>query len=114
MASPTKFHPLAPASTLELHQRFMPLIERGALLVSLPSAGGPIPYQLGDPFYLLLQLPGSEERHPLEGTVVWVNPQGDGPRRGVGVQLPAGSPLLSQIERLVQPHLSEDTPNWTF
>lgn len=114
MAQQPAFHPLILSSTLELHQRFMPGIQQGALLVSVPEGEAGPAYQLGDPFYCLLQMPGSGERYPLEGVVVWLNRHGEGPRRGVGVQLPANSPLLRVIEGLVRDHQAAGTPNWTF
>lgn len=61
---------------------WMPFILSGAVFV--PDVEGAC---LGEAIFLLLLLPGANERISASGQVVWVNPAGTAARQGIGVRL---------------------------
>ena len=65
-----------------LRSIWMPFILSGAIFVpDVENAG------LGERIFLLLLLPGRQERISTGGQVVWINPAGGAARPGVGVRL---------------------------
>jgi len=59
----------------------MPFARNGGLFI--PDAEN---YALGDPVFLLLKLPGSDNRHAVQGKVFWISPPGSSRGAGIGVR----------------------------
>ena len=81
-----------------LRSIWMPFILSGAIFVpDVENAG------LGERIFLLLLLPGRQERISTGGQVVWINPAGGAARQGVGVRLqdPEGATRTS-IEQCLE------------
>ncbi|MFC0269404.1 PilZ domain-containing protein [Kushneria aurantia] len=78
---------------------WMPQLENGGLFMPTRDA-----FHLGQRVYLLLSLPGEQERRPVSGVVAWVSPVGMTGRRtpGIGIHLDAEEqPLRVRIEALL-------------
>lgn len=94
----------------QLYASYMPFINGGALFV--PYQRQP---QLGKEVFVVVTLPDSKERMPLNGKVVWVHHKGQGSRpAGFGIQLGAdetGLRIKNEIERLLA---GVDTDKSTF
>jgi len=60
---------------------YMPFARNGGLFI--PDAEN---YALGDPVFLLLKLPGSDNRHAVQGKVFWISPPGSSRGAGIGVR----------------------------
>lgn len=91
---------------------FMPLLERGGIFVPTRER-----YELGQEVYLLLTLPGEEERIPVTGQVVWVSPDGVAGRRvpGIGIHFsPEGQAVRERIETLLEGQLDKGAPGYTL
>ena len=65
-----------------LRAMWMPFILSGAVFVPDVEDAG-----LGESIFLLLLLPGANERIPANGQVVWISAAGTAARRGIGVRL---------------------------
>ena len=68
-----------------LRAMWMPFILSGAVFVPGIKDG-----RLGEPVFLLMLLPGSDDAHErvaASGEVVWVNPPGAAMQAGIGVRL---------------------------
>ncbi len=65
-----------------LQAMWMPFILSGAVFVPGIEDG-----ELGEPVFLLMLLPGANERIAASGEVVWVNPPGAAVQAGIGVRL---------------------------
>ena len=74
--------PLAIDSPGTLQAMWMPFVLSGALF--LPDVTDA---ELEQKFFLLLSLPGVQERIAVSGQVVWINPAATVMRQGIGVRL---------------------------
>ena len=97
-----------------LHAAYMPYLKQGGIFV--PTARR---YFIGDEVFLLLTLPGSSERLPVAGKVVWVTPPGAQGNRtaGIGVQFAdsaEGESVRSKIETTLVGMGNSDTPTQTM
>ena len=90
-----------------LQSMWMPFILSGALFVPGIEDG-----RLGEGIFLLLLLPGIQERIAISGEVAWVNPAGGALRCGIGVRLQQNEGgARSVIEtRLAQCNEPADSP----
>lgn len=83
-----------------LYASYLPFVNRGALFI--PSSKQ---YDLGDDVFVAIILPGSSERMPLNGKVVWVNHKEQANRpAGFAVQFGTDTPsvrMKNEIERLL-------------
>ena len=74
--------PLQIGDTDTLRAMWMPFMLSGAIFVPGVEDGS-----LGEQVFLLVLLPGADERIAASGEVVWVNPAGAALRPGIGVRL---------------------------
>ena len=80
-----------------LRSIWMPFILSGAIFVpDVENAG------LGERIFLLLLLPGRQERISTGGQVVWINPAGGAARQGVGVRLLSRTATRTSIEQCLE------------
>ena len=83
-----------------LYASYLPFVNNGAIFV--PSTNS---HELGDEVFVAITLPGSSERMPLNGTVVWVNYKAQANRpAGFAVQFGTDAPSIkmkNEIERLL-------------
>lgn len=97
-----------------LYAAYIPLFAEGGIFV--PTARD---YRLGEDLYLLLTLPGDEQRHPVAGKVAWVTPANapGGRTQGVGVRFPGDDKsraLKARIEEMLGPALGSPKPTQTI
>jgi len=76
-------------------------------------------YRLGDDVYLLITLPGDQQRYPVAGKVAWITPpRASGNRtQGIGVRFPKdekSSELKLKIEQILGTSLISDRATQTF
>lgn len=66
-----------------LYSVYMPFVKNGGLFIPTDK-----PYKLGDEVFILLTLPGSTDKIPISGHVIWITPKGSQGNKtpGVGVQ----------------------------
>ncbi|GGX81283.1 type IV fimbriae assembly protein [Litchfieldella qijiaojingensis] len=91
---------------------YMPWLERGGIF--LPTKEH---YPLGQDVFLLLTLPGENERLPVTGQVVWVSPPGVSGRRipGIGIQFRAEDQAVrDRIETHLAGHLDKGASTYTL
>ncbi|MEQ6887650.1 PilZ domain-containing protein [Halomonas sp. CS7] len=91
---------------------YMPVLERGGIFVPTRER-----YELGQEVFLLLMLPGDEERVPVTGQVVWVSPEGVAGRRvpGIGIHFsPEDQAVRDRIETLLAGQLDKGAPTYTL
>lgn len=84
-----------------LRAAYIPLFRHGGIFVPTLRE-----YRLGDEVYVLITLPGEEQRYPVLGSVAWVTPARalGGRAQGVGVHFPGdekSAQLRSRIEELL-------------
>ncbi|WP_230658846.1 PilZ domain-containing protein [Psychrobacter sp. I-STPA10] len=83
-----------------LYASYLPFVNNGAVFI--PSNQQ---YQLGDDVFVAVTLPGSSERMPLNGKVVWVNIKAQANRpAGFAVQFGTDAPgirMKNEMERLL-------------
>ncbi|MBS9779596.1 MAG: PilZ domain-containing protein [Moraxellaceae bacterium] len=84
----------------KLYASYLPFVKNGAIFI--PSNQ---PKKLGDDVFVAITLPGSSERMPLNGKVVWINqkPQAGRPQ-GFAVQFgtdATGLQVKNEVERLL-------------
>ena len=85
-----------------LYNAYMPYIRHGGIFVPTLRE-----YRLGDEVYVLITLPGDEQRYPVLGSVAWVTPARalGGRTQGVGVHFP-GDEKSAQLRRRIEESLS--------
>lgn len=81
-ASKGRVLPLLIDNHVTLHAMWMPFILSGAIFVPDVEDG-----YLGERIFLLLWLPGANERIAVAGQVIWVSPSAAASRQGIGVRL---------------------------
>ena len=100
--------------TAQLLEIYMPFLKRCGIFV--PTAKR---YFLGDEVFLFLTLPGSTERLPIAGRVVWVTSPGAQDNRvaGIGLEFPdgdAGGVIRNKVEDLLVGMLNSDKHTLTM
>jgi len=90
--------------------RSMPPICRFLRMAAF-SCRRPRPHQLGDEWFMLLQLMDDPTKHPVAATVAWITPHGaqGGKTQGIGVHFSAdesGKALRGRIEQILAGHLA--------
>lgn len=97
----------------KLYASYLPFIQNGAVFI--PSTQQ---QQLGAQVFVAVTLPGSSDRMPLNGKVVWVNHRTQGNRpAGYAIQLgkdEAGLRIKNEVERLLAGKLDSDRPTFTL
>ncbi|MEQ6918280.1 PilZ domain-containing protein [Halomonas aquatica] len=91
---------------------YMPVLERGGIFVPTRER-----YELGQEVFLLLMLPGDEERMPVTGQVIWVSPEGVAGRRVPGIGIHFGvddQAVRDRIETLLAGQLDKGAPTYTL
>lgn len=97
----------------KLYASYLPFIDNGALFI--PSSQQ---QSLGSQAFVAITLPGSTERMPLTGKVVWVNHRSQAQRpAGFALQLgkdEAGLRIKNEVDRLLAGHINSDKPTFTL
>ncbi len=93
---------LALPDEASLRAAYIPLFRHGGIFVPTLRE-----YRLGDEVYVLITLPGDEQRYPVLGSVAWVTPARalGGRTQGVGVHFP-GDEKSAQLRRRIEESLS--------
>ena len=97
-----------------LYAAYIPLMTDGGLFV--PTTRD---YRLGEDIYLLLSLPGDQQRYPVAGKVGWITPANasGGRTQGVGVRFPSDEKtrgLKIKIEEILGATISSSKPTQTI
>lgn len=91
---------------------YMPFVLGGGVFISSNK-----PVALGQEVFVVVTLPGSSERYPVTGKVVWYHHRSQGMRpAGFGVQLTGdeGGRLRNDIEKLLAGQPAQDRPTFTM
>jgi type IV pilus assembly protein PilZ len=100
------------ANEQELYLCYLPFLKHGGLFIKTDKK-----YLLGDEVFLLLTLL-NEEKTPVAGKVVWINPKGCGGNRPQGIAVHFGEldngKTRDKIERLLAQNLRSDKPTFTM
>lgn len=93
-----------------LYSSYMKFLPNGGLFIPTTRS-----YDLGDKVLMLLKLFGSEQKHPIEGRVVWLTPEGSQGNKvvGIGVEF---SDQHAHIKTLIEASLGAqlDSDRMTF
>lgn len=104
--------PFNPPDKTTLYKSYMPFIKGGGLYIVTSRK-----YEIGTEVFLLVKMPGSNDRLPAVGRVVWVNRSGSVSHpSGVGVQFaetPENELVKDKIDLLVA-GIPDDTPTFTM
>jgi len=105
---------LAVKDRATLYNIWMPFIKNGGIFVATPNR-----YSLGDEVFVMMSLPGSTERLPVAGKVIWISPPGATGNRpaGIGVQLAdsgEGAAVRNKIEVQLTGIPDPDKPTQTM
>ena len=96
-----------------LHACFMPYVVGGGLFVQSRQE-----VKLGQEVFVAVNLPGVDQRLPLNGKVIWINYRDSAQRpAGFGVQLPndaTGQRIKAQIQSLLSKLAGSDKPTFTL
>lgn len=99
--------------TSTLYSSYMSFVTNGGIFV--PSNRK---HTLGEDVFVAFTLPGSSERYPLNGKVVWVNEKGTTMKpAGFGMQFgtdPNSLKLKNEIERLLAGEVESSRPTFTM
>lgn len=94
-----------------LYASYLPFVKNGGIFIPSNQIKS-----LGEDVFVAITLPGSNQRMPLNGKVVWINqkPQANRPQ-GFAVQFgtdAAGLQMKNEVERLLAGKI--DSPQGTF
>ncbi|MCX8521289.1 MAG: pilus assembly protein PilZ [Rhodoferax sp.] len=97
-----------------LYAAYIPAFTEGGIFVPTTRE-----WVLGDDLYLLMTLPGEEQRYPVIGKVAWITPAMavGGRTQGVGISFPRDeiSRLIKRkIEHLLDGFLASERPTQTI
>jgi type IV pilus assembly protein PilZ len=96
-----------------LYAAYMPFIQGGGLFIPTSKS-----YKIGDEVFMLLSLPGDENKLRVIGHVVWVMPVAQGSRpQGIGVKFSdkgAGPEAHNKIEAMLGGALKSGRPTHTM
>lgn len=97
----------------KLYASYLPYIQNGAIFIPSNSQ-----QQLGSQAFVAITLPGSSERMPLNGKVVWVHHRSQGHRpAGFALQFgkdEAGLRIKNEVERLLAGQIESEKPTYTL
>jgi type IV pilus assembly protein PilZ len=96
-----------------LYSSYLSFVANGGIFV--PSTRG---YNIGDDVFVAFTLPGSNDRFPLNGKIIWVNDKGT-TAKPAGFALQFGTDINSQkmkneIERQLAGMVESDRPTYTM
>ena len=95
-----------------LYLSYMPFLANGGIFVPTDAS-----YTVGDPVFLILKLPDSEQ-HAIPGTVGWITPVGaqSGRTAGVGIHFdsPEGEPVRKRIEALLTGKMNSERATYSM
>lgn len=101
------------ADTQTLHSSYLSFVTHGGIFV--PSTRQ---HNLGEDVFVAFTLPGSAERYPLNGKIVWINEKGTLSKpAGFGMQFgtdPNSLKLKNEIERLLAGEIESTNPTYTM
>lgn len=96
-----------------LYSSYLPFVNYGGIFV--PSARS---HMLGEDVFVAFTLPGTQERFPLNGKIVWVNNKQVGTRpAGFAMQFgsdPNSTKMRNEIERLLAGQVDSPRPTYTM
>ena len=97
-----------------LYAAYMPFLKGGGIFIPTNRQ-----YQLGEEVYMLLSLMDDPAKVAVQGTVVWITPEGvQGNRtQGIGVQFTnddTGASARAQIEKILGEMLASNRPTHTM
>jgi type IV pilus assembly protein PilZ len=97
-----------------LYAAYIPLFSEGGIFIPTQRD-----YKLGDDVYVLLSLPGQNDRYPVAGKVAWITPAKATHHRtqGIGIRFPEGSKsaaIRQKIEEILGAHLGSDRQTQTI
>lgn len=96
-----------------LYACYLPFVKNGAIFIPSEHL-----QNLGDEVFVAVTLPGSHERLPLHGKVVWINQRNQSNRpSGFAVQFEkdeAGLRMKNEIERLLAGMINSAEPTYTM
>lgn len=99
--------------TTMLYSSYLPFVVNGGIFV--PSAR---PHQIGEDVFVAFTLPGSPDRYPLNGKVIWINHKSMGSRpAGFAIQFgsdPNSTRMRNEVERLLAGQLDSAQPTYTM
>jgi len=97
----------------ELYASYLGFLKNGGLFVVTEKI-----YRLGDEVFILVNLPEENEKMPVAGKVVWINPKGAQGNRpqGIGVEFSEVDKGLtrSKIESLLAGKLKSEARTYTM
>ena len=97
----------------KLYATYLPFIDNGALFIPNNQQQA-----LGGQAFVVITLPGSSERLPLNGKVIWVNHRAQAHRpAGYALQFgkdEAGLRIKNEVDKLLAGHLNSDKPTFTL
>ncbi len=96
-----------------LYSSYLPFVNNGGIFV--PSTRT---HTLGEEVFVAFTLPGSTERYPLNGKIVWINHKAMGSRpAGFAMQFGTdanGIRMKNEVERLLAGKLESPQPTYTM
>lgn len=96
-----------------LYSSYLPFVTNGGIFVPSPR-----PHQIGEDVFVAFTLPGSTDRYPLNGKVIWINHKSIGGRpAGFAIQFgtdPNGTRMKNEVERLLAGQLESTQPTYTM
>lgn len=96
-----------------LYASYLSFVDNGALFVPSKSV-----QQLGDEVFIVITLPNSSERMPMNGKVVWVNHKAQANRpAGFAVQIGkdvTGQRIKNEVERLLAGKIDSQQMTYTM
>lgn len=96
-----------------LYKSYLGFVSEGGIFVPSSKA-----HKMGEDVFVAFTLPGSKERYPLNGKIVWLNQKGTATRpAGFGIQF--GKDMVAQrmkneVERLLAGQTENDRPTYTL
>lgn len=100
-------------SVAVLYNSYLPFISGGGLFIPHERKSN-----IGDDVFVAITLPGSSDRYPLNGKIVWLNQKATANRPvGFGIQFgsdPNSTKLRNEVERLLAGQLESTQPTYTM
>lgn len=101
------------SDTDTLYASYLPFVTNGGVFV--PNTQ---PRRIGEDVFVAFMLPGSTERYPLNGKVIWINHKASAGRpAGFAIQFgndPNSLRMRNEIERLLAGSLESPRPTYTM
>lgn len=99
--------------TQTLYSSYLSFVTNGGIFV--PSTRG---HKLGEDVFVACTLPGSSERYPLNGKIIWINDKGTTTKpAGFAIQFgtdPNSLKIKNEIERLLAGEINSTKPTYTM